>query len=256
MRLFGLIAIGFWLTMMTLLVKRDVLPAFGRRGDPGYRTLLLNMQSMEETTMGIYLGEQKIGFSHEVIRPNSDGGYVVSSETDLDGERLGLASVMTFRSNTNIDASFHLASFDLSARVLGVEASVRGTAVEDELVIRTEGLGSSTQAEEKRIPLDGPMTLSTGLSPFTGMPELAVGKEWTIVTVDPMAAARGGLSTESRRAHVEKMETIEWEGEQVETFVVKIEMRQALARECTAWISREGKILKQRVGLIEMRLER
>lgn len=256
MRLFGLVAIGFWLTMMTLLVKRDVLPAFGRRGDPGYRTLLLDMHNMEETTMGIYVGEQKIGFAREVIRPDADGGYTISNETELDGERLGLASVMTFRSNTNIDAAFHLASFDLSARVLGVEASVRGTVVEDVLVIRSEGMTATGQPEEKRIQLDGPMTLSTGLSPFTGMPHLEVGKEWTIINVDPISASRGTLATESRRAHVEKKETIEWEGRQVETYVVKIETRQAFARECTAWITKEGEILRQRVGLIEMRRER
>ncbi|GEM_PF-6414029 len=261
MRIFGLIAVGFWLTMMTLLVKRDVLPAFGRRGDPGYRTLLLKKSNMEETTMGIYVGEQKIGFAHEVIRPNADGGYSVSSETELDGARLGLASLISFRSNTSIDAAFRLAAFDLSARVLGVEATVRGTVVDDVLVISTEGVSAtgipqSGPAEEKRLQLDGPMTLSTGLSPFTGMPELEVGKEWTIISVNPLDAARGTLATESRRAHVEKKEFIEWEGERVETFVVKVETRQAFARECTAWITKEGEILKQRVGMIEMRLER
>ncbi|MEK7867551.1 MAG: hypothetical protein AAB434_12800 [Planctomycetota bacterium] len=261
MRLFGLIAVGFWLTMMTLLVKEDVLPAFGRRGDPGYRTLLLKKQNYEETTMGIYVGEQKIGFAHEVIRPNSDGGYVTSNETDLDGGRLGVDSKILFRSNTTIDAAFRLAAFDLSASVFGAEASVRGTVFEDVLIISTEGLSAtgipkSGASEEKRIPLDGPMTLSTGLSPFTGMPELEVGKEWTIVTVDPIEAAFGSLSTQSRRAHVEKKETITWEGTQVETFVVKVETRQRFARECTAWITKDGEILKQRVGLIEMRLER
>lgn len=257
MRLFGLIAVGFWLTMMTLLVIRDVLPAFGRRGDPGYRTLLLKKQEMEESWMGIYVGDRKIGSAHEVIRPHSDGGYQVTSETELDGERLGVPSPITFRSSTRIDDAFRLASFDLSANVLGAEANVRGTVIDDTLVITTEGMSTSGQPEEKRITLDGPMTLSTGLSPFTGMPELEVGKEWTIVSVNPLGAALGGvLSTESRRAHVEKKETIEWEGKQVETFVVKVEMRQAFSREAMAWITKDGEILKQRVGIVEMRLER
>lgn len=257
MRLFGLIAVGFWLTMMTLLVKRDVLPAFGRRGDPDYRRLLLGKQEMEETTMGIYVSDQWIGSAREWIRPNPDGGYQVSSETELNGDRLGLKkSLLSFRSITNIDEAFHLASFEMTAQGLGMDASVRGTVFEDVLIISTEGVSATGRAEEKRIQLDGPMTLSTGLSPFAGMPELEVGKEWTIVSLDPIEAARGSLSTTSRRARVEKQEVIEFEGKAVETFVVTVGMHTFIAREATAWITKEGDILKQRVGPIEMRLER
>lgn len=256
MRLFGLIATGFWLTMMTLLVKRDVLPAFGRRGDPDYRRLLSGIQDMRETRMGIYVAEQKLGCAHEVIRPNPDGGYHISSDTELDARFLGEKSLVTFRSNTHIDGGFKLAFFDLSAVVLGVEASVRGSVIGDELVIRTEGIGAEGRVEEKRIKLDGPMTLSTGLSPFTGMPDLSVGKEWTIVTVDPVSAMRGEISTQRSRARVEKTEVVEWEGEQIEAFVVNVKMRSAFAPECTAWITRDGRILRQRVGVMEWRLER
>ncbi len=256
MRLFGLIAIGFWLTMMTLLVKRDVLPAFGRRGDPGYRALLMGRQGMDETHMGIFIGEQKIGYAHEVIRPNADGGYQITEETEFNGSKLGLEALMTFRSTTNIDAAFRLASFEMNARILGSEASVKGTVVEDELVVTIGGILANGQHEEKRISMDGPMTLSTGISPFTEMPELEVGKEWTIVSVNPLDAARGSLTTEMRRARVESKEKILWEDVPTEVYVVKIESHQAFARECTAWITRDGTILKQRVGILEMRRER
>lgn len=259
MRLFGLVAIGFWLTMMTLLVKRDVLPAFGRRSDPGYRALLLGKQDVEETHMGIFIGEQRIGEAKEMIRPNAtDGGYQITEDTTFDGSRLGVGELMTLRSTTNIDAAFRLASFDMSARVLDREGSVRGTVVDDELVVTIGGFLANGRSEERRIALDGPMTLSTGISPFSEMPELAVGKEWTIVSVsiNPLDAARGSLTTESRRAHVESREMMRWEGKETEVFVVKIESHQAFARECTAWITREGDILKQRVGILEMRREK
>ncbi len=243
-RLLGILIPGFWVIMMFLLVRRDLIPMWTASRPPSYKTLLERRLQAESYRMGVWWSGNKLGVSRTRIEPShGDLTYGLENHTTLNTPFPGLNDV-EIRSQTRVGRDYQLRDFTSTLRtgeLTGkVFAQVEGNWLRVEMRVNGE------QAMTHRVPYDAGGTFSNGLSPFVQMPDLTVGKEWTIHSVNPL---NGG--TESGTARVVELETLAWEGEEVEVFRVVLTSERA---EATSWIDRTGRILKEEIPFLNSKL--
>ncbi len=241
-RAIGVLIVGFWLTMMTLLVQRDVVPLLTAGRPPSYKTLLQHRLRSERYRMGVWWGGRRIGSSATAIHPSGDGSYTLDNDTDLATPFPGLEHV-SLSSHTRIGRAYNLLDFTTKIETGDLSGKIDALVVGDRLRI-VFGVGSNRVVHE--VPYDAGGTFSNGLSPFVQMPDLTVGKEWTITSVNPLTG-----QAESGLARVMEMEKLAWEGEEVETFRVVLTKG---TQEAASWIDREGRILKEEVPFMSSKL--
>lgn len=242
-RLIGAIVIGFWLVMMSLLVWKDLVPQWSVSQPPSYKTMLEHRLQAEKYRMVIWWGDRQLGTSGTSIEPEIDGSYTIENDTDLTTPFPGMGN-LSLRSRTRVGNDYQLREF--TTRVVTGELTADGTAevVRDRLLLSFRvGKGEWIKHE---VPYQGTGTFSNGLSPFIQMPDLTVGKEWTIYSINPLTGqADTGL------ARVQEIEKLAWQGEEVETFRVTVTQGK---QEATSWLDRKGRILKEEVPFMSSKL--
>ncbi|MEW6026155.1 MAG: hypothetical protein AB1599_02520 [Planctomycetota bacterium] len=153
------------------------------------------------------------------------------------------AGKMAFSGYSLIDEKYKLKSFSFSAQGpflnYNISGEVKGDLLEFTLY---DGLKTSTNF----IPYKNDSTVSDGMSPFVSMPNLTVGKEWSINYINPF-----GASMQTLKARVESRTQIEWQNQMHDVYEVIISEPSGSksALNYTAYITPEGKILKQEIFL-------
>lgn len=241
-RLLGFVIVAFWAVMMILLVLRDLVPQWTASQPPSYQTLLRHKLQPERYRMGVFWGDRLLGTSATTIEPELDGSYSLENDTALNTPFPGLED-LTIVSRTRIGKDYELREFtttlasgDLTGKLFG---QVDGNRLHMEF-----RLGDNKM--ERDVPYVPGGTFSNGLSPFVQMPELSVGKEWTICAVNPMTG-----QVETGTARVIELEHIEWQGQTVDAWRVALAQGQ---QEATSWIDREGRILREEIQFMSSRL--
>jgi len=248
------IIILFWLTMTGWFVKREILPALPSLAQPSYETLLKNNALLSDSKMGIYFLNNKIGEAVTSIKQLPTGLYQIKNKTYLNFRSFRglnlippeLKKPMELDCITLVTPHYNLHSLEL---VMNSSLyNYRATAIvkNDQLEITIRD-GQTTRTE--RIDFPAQATVSNGLSPFLAMPNLSVGKEWTINVINPFS-----LTWETVKAYVEEKTTLEWpasarasaggQGKTYEVYEVVLDYKGFKPR---AWITPEGIILKQEV---------
>lgn len=234
-KIISAVIITFWAIMSFLYLKSEVLPTLPALTQPSYEAFLKNKTMTSKSKMGIYYGGQKLGSSVTTTETLSNGYHQISNRTIL--KRLPLLPVETkveITAQSFINTRYQLDSFQLKVKSLLFNYEINGKVENNELVV-TVFDGRNTQT--RRVSNPPNTTLSNGLSPFLNMPNLQVGKEWTISMLNPLS---GGL--ERVRAFVESKDTIEWQDNSYEVYEVVLDYRDFKPR---AWITPDGKILKE-----------
>ncbi|MDQ7780318.1 MAG: hypothetical protein RDV41_11535 [Planctomycetota bacterium] len=234
----GISIVIFWAAMTATFFEEHILPDIELQAELCYRTALVKQLKADEYTMKILFLNQKVGESRTSIEPSNDGGCSISNVTQMAFPELGDAGTMSMEMVSRLDSSFRLRSVTMTVKSAIMNARIVGTASQNSLRLTFRTQDGTTDAD---IPLTGHETLSDGLSPFINMPHLAVGKEWDIFMIDPLT-----LTSCRRRARVEEMETIQWRGEDCETFLVTLEVSKT--QKIRAWIDREGRVLREEIG--------
>lgn len=242
-RFLGIIITGFWLTMMVLLVRRDLVPMWTASRPPSYKTLFEQRLQADSYRMGVWFSGNRIGVSRTRLQPDHDMSYMLENDTALSTPLPGLQQVEIL-SQTRIGRDYRLRDF--SSRIKSGELVGKIFATVDGNWLQIDMRLNGEQAMDRRVPYDPGGTFSNGLSPFVQMPDLAVGKEWTIHSINPFTGA-----SETGTARVVELETIPWEGQEVEVFRVVLTSERA---EATSWLDREGKILKEEVPFLNSKL--
>lgn len=242
-RCIGAFIVGFWLVMMSLLVWWDLIPQWRVNQPPSYKTMLEHRLQAEKYRMGIWWGDRRLGASGTTIEPETDGSYTIENDTDLATTFPGLAH-LTLRSRTRIGNDYRLHNSSTDIRAGEFEGNMSAEVVGKRLKIKFQLAGADSFEHE--VPYESAGTFSNGLSPFIQMPDLTVGKEWTIYAMNPLTG-----QAETGLARVQEIETIAWQGLDVETF--RVTMTQA-RQEATSWIDRQGHILKEEVPFLSSKL--
>ena len=235
-RILGWGAIGFWLLMMGLLVRREgcmpspvpyaevtapILPG------PGEETWA------DEAWMGIYFQGQKVGWLHHVCEPWDDG-YVVREESLTHLKMMNTPHTIRTETTCWTDKAFSLRSFTFRMRSaavsLEVSGMVEGTVVR--LEIRSDG---STRQEEIRLRRSPYLFLN--LRPYLVREGLETGKSFRVPVVLPST-----LSQADAVLTVEAEEEIRIHGESRQAFRIQVSYA---GMEATSWYDPQGRVLKE-----------
>lgn len=241
-RITGVVIVGFWLTMMTLLVRQDLVPLWQASQPPSYRSLLEHRLKAERYRMGVFWGGNRLGHSATAIEPEPDGSYQLENDTDLRTPFPGLDRIV-LRSRTQIGPQYDLRRFTTDIKTGDLTGKIQARVEGKRLAIDFR-FGENEMTHE--VPYEPSGTFSNGLSPFVQMPDLSVGKEWTITSINPMTG-----QPDAGTAKVVELETIEWEGAGVETYKVVLTRG---SQEANCWIDRAGRILKEEIPFMSSRL--
>lgn len=233
-KIISAVIITFWAIMSFLYLKSEVIPTLPALTPPSYEAFLKNKTMTSKSKMGIYMAGQKLGASVTTTVTLNDGSYQINNRTSLKLPHLPVETKVEITGQSFINKYYQLDSFQLKVKSLLFNYEINGKVEGDELVV-TVFDGRTTQTRRVSNPQN--TTLSNGLSPFLNMPNLCVGKEWTISMLNPLS---GNL--ELVRAFVESKDIIEWQNGSYEVYEVVLDYRGFKPR---AWITPDGKILKE-----------
>lgn len=228
----------FWLVMTGIFIQREIIPSLPQLTQPSYKSLLKSAHYMEGSKMGIYFGGKRIGSSTTTVSRLPDKSFRIENASLVKLPLGGGLDPKVAVTGSSLIRDYKLDSFQLAVNSdmlhYGISGRVRGNVLE-----LTISDGNSTRVEQ--ILMRDEATLSDGLAPFISMPNLSVGKEWTINLINPMK-----MSIETVKARVENLTTLQWKGKEFEVYEVVLDFPgQKIGIPPKAYITKEGRILKQ-----------
>ncbi|MFH1226893.1 MAG: hypothetical protein V1701_03185 [Planctomycetota bacterium] len=228
----------FWLVMTGIFIQREIIPSLPQLTQPSYKALLKSPHYMEGSKMGIYFGGKRIGSSTTTVSRLPDKSFRIENSSLVKLPLGGGFDPKVAITGFSIVKDYKLDSFQLSVNSDMLHYAISG-AVKGNMLELSVSDGRSTRTE--RIPMKDDATLSDGLAPFISMPNLSVGKEWSINLINPMK-----MSLETVKARVENLTTMQWNGKECEVYEVVIDLPgKKIAVPPKAYITKEGRILKQ-----------
>ena len=227
----------FWLVMVGLMIRKDVLKRREEAGLRGYQAVLTPDRSEYTQRMGIYISGRKLGASVTVFYYDNDGTYSISNTTDLTMPAirpyLNEEVKASIYGTIFIGRSFQLTGFNFGFSSKHYDAIGRGRVSDDELKVwyRTpEG------EREETIPVSRDETLSLGLLPFLSARYLEIGKKWTVRALNPLSLGQTTTTVE-----VTGREKIQWQGRTLDAFVLRFTHNGIGS---TAWVADDGELIR------------
>jgi len=214
-----------------------------REGEPAeFRSLVQIRQLEVQEFLNELLGGLSIittgifGSEHQVV----DGTIATRVRLDWEGELQGFDTAVSIAD-----------SFDFT---------LRGQRTEEDKLHLTLMTNDAKLDVPRDLNLPEKSRYYEAFSPRTRMQGLSVGQKWTTPVVDPLSTSNAVKLVESL---VEKRETITWQDESVETFVVSYRYdsgsgsasRGPVGR---AWVREDGLVIRQQlpIGSANVRFER
>ena len=238
----------FWVAMMGLLVKREVMPAYlvereaARAPNYAYLEALAAKPRIVQT--GIYFAGQRIGTT--VSRMAKTGEELrLTNHTDL--ELNTIAARLLTMGGGGVRFSFKFEATVVEGRLAGFRleafsppqseplAIVDGVSTEDTLKMKIRQGG---HVENLSAPFDSRQVLSGFFAPASMPAKLRVGQSWPVNTL-----GLGSYGIENGTATVLRTERIKVEGVSEETFVVSVKYG---TYEMTVWANSKGEALQEK----------
>jgi hypothetical protein len=238
----------FWMAMMTLLAKWDVLPAYLAEREaaraPSYAYLEALAAKPRVEQMGIYLGGTRIGQTVSGMSKMGDE-LRLTNHTDLALNSLAAQLLMMGGGGAHFSIKFEATIVEARLAGFRMEAFsqsrseplviVDGLAAEDTLRLK---IRQGNRAQSMSVPFD-PRQVLSGLFAPTSMPaKLRVGESWPVNTL-----GLGSYGIQNGTATVLRTERIETEGVAQNVFVIGIKYG---TYETTVWANSEGEVLQQK----------
>jgi len=230
----------FFALMWGLVLREHVRLSPAQHVRPDYASLLPEDRPFRETTMGIYMGNKRIGQTRTVIRRNELGELQIRSRTYFP---LGALPRFVRPGADGVDVEFvaelsplqGLRMMRLFSSALGM--NLVGTVAENRLHVRgTVG----AQRFETEVPYDVDVFFGQALSPLAGLADLRrakVGDVWTFQMVNPLLG-----SVEEVRATVESRREVELNGEPTVLYRLLFCAQNQVWH---AWVTEGGEVLVQ-----------
>jgi hypothetical protein len=238
----------FWLAMMALLVKSDVLPAYLAEREaaraPSYAYLEALAAKPRVQQMGIYLAGARIGQTVSGLSKMGDE-LRLTNHTDL--ELNSFAAQLLMMGGGGVHFSIKFEATVVEARLAGFRMEafslprseplviVDGVSTEDMLKLK---IRQGSRVQSMSVPFDSRQVLS-GLFAPTSMPaKLHVGERWPVNTL-----GLGSYGIQNGTATVLRTERIQVEGVSQGAFVISIKYG---IYEMTVWANSAGEVLQQK----------
>ncbi len=212
---------------------------------------------------GLYMNDQKIGYSWSSRTSQGDTLYRIASNQLLRLDMLGVTQVIHVRSESTLNADYSLRSFsftyrtdDGSSSLPAVEAGgagLPGTNLEIRggvdgrrmrLLIRQ---GTDETGHEEVIPLQGPIYLEAGPEMLLARNGIMVGESVRVPVFDPVT-----MRTDSNELRVVALDTIDVAGGRQPAWRVETDIMGFTAR---IWVNDEGEELRGEVPMGPLTLQ-
>lgn len=233
--------VALWLVMIVLLVREVNLhsshPRAGSADDP-----VLHLNAQREWKE-IYLKGRKVGYAVNTVKP-FDGGYFIREEIFLRLNLMGLGSALYTATQTRVDESFRLRSFDFAVSSGVVGFNLSGRMEGGDMVIET---GKGKDLRTRRIPMGEPPMIGAGMGPFFKSRKIEVGDTFSFPLFDPSTMARTELVIRVAARDSLNIRNINYDALRLES--------EMWGKPFTVWVDREGAVLKEEglMGLTTLR---
>jgi hypothetical protein len=200
----------------------------------------------DEEWMGIYSGNDKIGYSHTIIKTD-EGKLGIIEETNLRMTILGTNQDVRVNSNYILDG-YKLQAFDFSMNAGSVDLRAEGKREGKELKIEMFSVSGKTDIS---FPLAGEPLVPPILFKWLSRQKPKVGKSYEVTLFDPTPILTGAENLKATLS-IEGEEQIRVPIGDFKTYRVKMVF---MGSQSTTWITEEGKIIKEvsPPGLIAVR---
>lgn len=285
-RPFTLLIVACWLVSMGWLVSTKILPALREGTPPDFRDEFVNQEKLPPPPVAwdLFWNDKPLGTS--VSQAYTDDGEPAEFRSlvqlrqlavkEVAQEFLGglayLAGPLLGSDNTRIDLTIatrlrldwegELQVFESAVRTGdgGDLLFLRGNRAEEDRLRLTLLTGNTSIDVPQEFALPPKSRYAEAFSPRTRMQGLSLGQKWTTPVVNPLTSSESVRLVESL---VESRETIVWQDEPLETFVVVYRYDSgsgAAARDPVGrvWVSDDGQVLRQElpIGSARVRFER
>jgi hypothetical protein len=274
-RRFEVAVIVLWLSAMSWLVTKKVLPPLLVGQPPNYRTILQAQQSEPPVGWTMNFKGRQLGWAVCDTFPMPDGLTEVRSRVHFDSLPLGemmpgwfrvlmrlieqpISELkMDTRSVLTIDSLGRLWSFESKVRLDPIQevVTLRGKVEENRLTLSFHSGGLSYE-NPGYIPANA--LLGDALSPQTQLPGLRQGQTWTFRAFSPLRPPKAPL--EVLQATVEGLQQITWNGHAEEVWLVVYRSDPGLglgsdkSPRGRLWVRRDGTVLKQQVTVFDSKM--
>ncbi len=251
--------IGFWLVMMGLFVRREVLPYAFAHPPAGYGAVRAYARMNPTSHMLIYDGTESrnlIGASETSFLLQADGTCEITTETVIDFRRHGqflqneatrqlvasLVQQFVLQSELVISPENTLQSFRLTTHSTELQTTARGF-VEGGTLHITAVLNNDHFDQPRHfhrsIPVQKQDVLAHNFMPVGWVGDLRVGQAWRFQVIDPISF---GIS--SAQARVTSKENLRIGDGLYEVYVVEFPRQVGTAR---AYVDEANRLLRQTV---------
>ncbi len=232
---------SFWLVMTVQLVRREALLPGLPTGKIGIAAAITPGVPFKEQWMGIYYEDEKVGYSNTIVNKSGgsrDPGYTVRNTTYMALMFVDNPIKVHFEGVLRTDEDFRMRNFRSTIRSVGHKIRIDGRMEEDTLFLEVLS-GNKVFRKKEKVGKD--INLSNSLTPLLYLPNLEVGVTYSLNILDPFSFA-----TKKAKITVTGMEPFEYEGKEIEVFVVETKYEGLLF---TAWITESGDVLKEATPL-------
>lgn len=231
----GLGLIAFWLVMMGLLLyrehgPRELSPAAAAAVTPA------GLRSPRETSMGLFVGERRVGRLHVEERPEQrDGlaGTLTRLEVHAALDLFGRLTDFDLAGEAWRPAATPRAEFKFDVRSADYEFQVDGRLADGRLDAAVTSGGETTPLS---FPVSEELVFAGGLGTAVEFPSLAVGEEVQLTSFDPLTLQKSSL-----RVRCVAEETLTVGGEP--TPARRLDVTSGAVRS-QVWIDGEGGVLQ------------
>lgn len=243
-RVFSWAVVAFWVVMMGLLVKQEVLPGLRMGAPADYRTLLGSRRRPKTVRMGIYAFNRRLGTTVSTLLPGGDGSTRITNRTEIslgllsrEGDRLTTLTQVRSQSEIRISPTYRLESFVVKVQSALLNIEMRGLVDGEELIFTFR---SGRRSHTSRIPFDPEMPLADSISPVWSVGNLRVGRQWEVNVLDPR-----DLTLTQALVEVVGEGQGRWRGRPVRTYRLRITYEGNVME---AEVTQDGELLRQTIN--------
>lgn len=224
-----------WVLASLLLLDRVYLAP--RRGLPLREDQTLG-KAQTESWMGVYLGDEKVGYSHSTEGPDGKGGRFAQNRTTLRLTALGATQEVTTLLRYTMARDYSLKDFGFELYSENHDIKVRGLVNGNAL---TFDILSAGQAQKKTVALKGPLYLPESLEPLITQRNVKPGQKFSFQIVDPSTFDVAPMEIEYLGP-----ESLDFKGRKVNALHLRSSFHNVVSE---SWSDENGEPLKETMAL-------
>ncbi len=224
-----------WVLASLLLLDRVWLAPRRELALPGSPEL---GQAQAESWMGVYIGEEKVGYSHSTSGPDGKGGRFAQNRTTLRLQALGATQEVTTLMQYTMARDYSLRDFAFELYSESHDLKAKGRVGGNTLTL---DILSAGQSQRKTVPLKGPLYLPESLEPLITQRQVKPGQKFSFQIIDPSTFSVAPMEIEYVGP-----ESLDFGGRKVKALHLRSSFHNVASE---SWIDEQGEALKETSAL-------